>query len=549
MWHMRTWSISTRLFALQLVFITALAGIATGWLVANARSDVESEAAARCTAVASSIAANPFVRDALANPAPSTALQPYALDLVSGTGTDFVTIMAPDRTRYTHPNAQEIGRPFVGTIAPALAGKTFTETYTGTLGPSVRAVVPITDATGQIIGIVAVGVTLTNIMETLQSRLPFVIGAALLTILAGGVASWLLSRYLRRVTWGQGPEEIARMFAYYEGVLHSVREGLVLVDPQSRIVLYNDQAAELLGLPLVRPSHPVAVAVTVADLDLSAELRALLAGGQRAVDEVFVTENRVLVVNQEPAVSTDARRASVVMGTVTTLRDHTEVLQLAGELESLRTLSDALSSQTHEFANRLHTIVALIELDRGDEAVRLAATELDSGQELTDQLVGSIDEPVLAALLLGKSAQARERGIALVLDIAPDLGTLGLDSRDLVTIIGNLLDNAMDACLRGAGEARVTIAVARESAGKSTGLGTGPILVEVSDSGPGVLEPQAIFRRGFTTKQPDSMSAGANSAGLHGVGLALVGQSVRRLGGTIDVESRDGATFTVRIPG
>jgi two-component system CitB family sensor kinase len=531
---MRKWSISTRLFALQLAFVILLTAVATAWLFSDTRSDVQSDAEAKCSAIATSIAANPFVLQALSDPSPSAALQPYAVDMMSGTDTDFITILAPDRTRYTHPNPSEIGRPFVGTIAPALAGTSFTETYSGTLGPSVRTVAPVLDAAGTVVGIVAVGVTVSTISEALQGRLPFVFGAALATILIGALASWMLSRYLRRVTWGQGPEELGRMFSYYEGVLHSVREGLVLVDSHSRLVLYNDHAAALLGLKLERPASPVAVA----DLELSPELRALLGGGGRAVDEVFVTDDRVLVINQEPAVSTDPKGASQVLGTVTTLRDHTELLQLSGELESLRTLSDALSSQAHEFANRLHTIVALIELDRGDEAIRLAATELDSGQELADQLLGSIDEPVLAALLLGKSAQARERGIDLVLDIDPHLGTLEMESQDLVTIIGNLVDNAMDASLRGDGDPRVAIAVTRE--------GSGAVVITVSDTGPGVVDEAAIFRRGFTTKVDRETTSATD--GPHGLGLALVGRSVRRLGGDIQVASDAGATFTVRLP-
>ncbi len=530
---MRAWSISTRLFALQLVLIVLLTGVATIWLVANAKTDVKTSAAVKCTAIATSIAANPFVREALATSSPTTALEPYAVEMMRATETDFITIMAPDRTRFTHPNPAEIGKPFIGTIAPALAGESFTETYSGTLGPSVRAVVPVRDADGTVVGLVAVGVTVSTVSLALAGKLPFVLVATAITILSGALASWLLSRYLRRVTWGQGPEELGRMFSYYEGVLHSVREGLVLVDPGSRLVLYNDQAAELLGLDLARDRTPVAVA----DLDISPELRALLGGGDRAVDEVFVTWDRVLIVNQEVAVSSEPRRAPRVMGTVTTLRDHTELLQLAGELESMRTLSDALRSQTHEFANRLHTIVALIELDRGNEAIRLAATELDAGQELADQLLGSIDEPVLAALLLGKSAQARERGIDLVLDIAPNLGLMEIDSRDLVTIIGNLVDNALDASLRGADSPRVTIAVSRGDAGE--------ISIQVADTGPGVPDETAIFRRGFTTKKGLGNEAGIGS---HGVGLALVGQSVRRLGGDIRIDSTAGATFTVRIP-
>jgi len=557
---LRGWSISARLFAMQFAFILALTGVATALLWADARTDVEADASQRCFAVATAIAVSPFVKEALALDDPSSELQPYAVDIMSTTATDFVTVMAPDRTRFTHPDLTQLGKPFIGTIAPALAGKSFTETYTGTLGPSVRAVVPVTDDGGEVIGLVAVGVKVSNVAVALGGRLPIVFGAAGVTLLLGGLASWLLSRYLRRVTWGRGPEEIGRMFSYYEGVLHSVREGLVVVDPQRRLVLYNDQAAELLRLPFTRPAGPIAVE----NLELPDALKQLLGSGERVVDEVYLTDERVLVVNQEVAVSTGSSRPARVLGTVTTLRDHTDLQQLAGELQTMRTLSTALRSQTHEFSNRLHTIVALIELDRPEAALEFAANEIETSQDLADQLIGSINEPVLAALLLGKSAQANERGIELRFTIDPELGALEIPANDVVTIIGNLLDNAMDAVGLELDPARAatveppsvslevhrvvsTTAVsdaALSDAAPSDAAG-GEVVIRVRDNGPGVLDVDRIFQRGYTTKaSPEQF----NQGGGRGVGLALVGQSVRRLGGTITVESDAGAVFTIRIP-
>jgi two-component system CitB family sensor kinase len=534
----RGWSIAARLFALQVIFIALLTAVATVWLSTDARADVERDAAARSMVVATSIAGNPFVVEAVTSADPSAALEPYALDLMSTTGTDFITIMAPDRTRFTHPDPDEIGKPFRGTIAPALRGESFTETYAGTLGPSVRAVVPIMSDDGSVVALVAAGVTVDSISVAFGSRQSIVLVAAGVTLALGAVASWLLSRYLRRVTWGRGAEEMSRMFAYYEGVLHSVREGLVLVDDSGRLVLYNDQAAELLGLPFERPAEPV----PVSGLDLPEPLGTLLSSGRRAVDELFLTATHVLVVNQEVAVSAVGAGTARVLGSVTTLRDHTDLQALTGELQTMRTLSDALRSQTHEFANRLHTIVALIELGRPREALDLAANELDLGQELADRLVSTIDEPVLTALLLGKSAQARERGIRLELTSGDDVGAVGIPSSDLVTIVGNLVDNAFDAVSPDAGadpysasgdQAHGVVSVAIRRVGDVVELA-------VADNGDGISDVEQAFRRGYSTKRADGAG--------RGIGLALVGQSVRRLGGTIEVRNDGGAVVTVRLP-
>jgi two-component system, CitB family, sensor kinase len=206
-----------------------------------------------------------------------------------------------------------------------------------------------------------------------------------------------------------------------------------------------------------------------------------------------------------------------------TLRDHTELQALTGELDSVRNFAEALRSQAHESANRLHTIVSLIELERPREALEFASAEMAAAQELTDQVVGAVREPVLAALLLGKVTQASERGVELVISANASVPEGVLPARDLVTIVGNLLDNAIDAAVAAPPPRHVSF---------SASASDGALLLEIADSGPGP-DSEDVFQRGWSTKQ----------AG-RGLGLALVAQAVRRHGGSISI---DGSRFTVRL--
>lgn len=532
----RGWSIATKLFVLQLVMIVALATIAVVWIWADARADVERDAAAKSMAVAETLAADPFVHTALGTGDPSARLQPYAEDVMTEAGVDFVTIMAPDRTRYTHRDPAQIGRQFLGNIDRALAGEAFTETYTGTLGPSVRAVVPIEDDAGDVIALVAAGVTVSNTQVALGGRIATVILAALAMIAIGAVGAWLLSRYLRRVTWGRGAEEMSRMFAYYEGVLHSIGEGLVLQDRSGAVVLYNDRAAELLGLP--RRERGRDEPTPVDRFDLPPAVAEVLGRTDAVVDEIAITPTHVLVIDRDVIVSRERgrgrdrnrdrsreRTGAGRIGSVTTIRDHTELQELTGELATMTTLSDALRSQAHEFANRLHTIIALIELDRAQDAAELATSELALSQALADRLLSAVEEPVLLALLLGKAAQASERGIAFELDLPDRLEATSVPARDLIAIVGNLIDNALDAA-SATPSPRVGVSV--RSAGDE-------LRIAVADSGPGPRDGDHVFDLGVTTKP----------AAGHGIGLALVRQAVTRLGGRIHVT---GSRFEVTVP-
>lgn len=501
------------------VAVVVLAGAGLAWYDASRRT--HREATEEVTAVARTLASLPEVRRAVRGPEPSPALQPLAEQARAETDVAFITIMSPEGVRYTHPDPRRIGEHFVGHI-PRRGGQ-LTETYTGTLGPSVRAVVPVNDDTGGLHGFVSAGIKLHVLGGELRAQLLALGGVAVGALAVGGVLTALVSARLRRHTHGLTPEELARRSDFHEATLHAVREGLLLVSPHARVGLCNDGAAELLSRSVERLEG-----ARVVELGLPAQLTNTLAGHEEVRDEVHVTDDRVVVVNVSPV-----RSSGMQEGTVVTLRDHTELQALSGELDSVRGFAEALRAQAHESANRLHAVVSLVELGRTERAVEFATAELAAAQELTDRVVGAVTEPVLAALLLGKSADAADRGVELVLaeEIEVDDAIIEhVRPGDLVTIVGNLIDNAVEA-VQDRPDPQVTVDARSEPDG---------VWFEVADNGPGVdaESVRSLFRRGWSTR-------GGSDRGL---GLALAGQAVRRHGGSVDVQHDEGAVFTVWLP-
>ena len=530
-------SIASRFFAVQLVAVILLSGCLTLALWIVSRQSADDTAARLSLGVSTTLARDPFVIAAVQTPDPTAELEPYALSIVKSAGVDFVTIMDTSGIRYTHPDRSQIGGRFLGTIDNALRGKSLTETYTGTLGPSVRAVVPVMQGE-TVIAIVSAGVTVERVLASLAPRIPLVIGAAVLLVALGTAGAFVGRRALSRVTGSMRPAELSRMVGYYESVLHSVREGLILTDDLGRVVLYNDEAADLLGLPPTRSDRPPS---TVLELGLPPSIASLIESRVRIVEEFHFAGDRVLLVNQEPASPTGTRTRSP-LGSLTTLRDLTEVQRLSGELESVRTLSDALRSQTHEYANQLHTVVSLLELGRTREAIELIAQETETSQSLADELVGASSEPALAALLLGKVAQAAECGVQLRLAVDDALGASALLTSELVSVVGNLVDNAIDAAggdslNRGTSPATITVHLSSDPA-------AGVVELTVADSGPGIDSDhlRLIFDRGFSTKPADASG--------RGFGLAVVRDILARRGGVIEVAASgpEGTRFVARWP-
>ncbi|WP_328530037.1 sensor histidine kinase [Nocardioides sp. NBC_00368] len=507
---------------LLLQFGTVLLLVVTGILMASydARRDSYSRATQRAVAVAQTVADSPTVRTALRGEDPTATLQPWTEEVRRDTDTDFVVVMDLDRTRYTHTDPDQIGGKFVGDLGSAPEGEVFTQQYTGTLGPSVRAVVPVADG-DEIIALVSVGITVSDINRGLKRDVRIVLLFGGLVLIAGLIGAWLLSRRLHRLTHGLGERELARMYEYYSAVLHSVREGLLLLDGEGRVQLVNDEARRLLALP------DEVVGTRIEELGLAPGLVAAARGRTAESDDLYLAGERILVVSAAPA-RWDGRD----VGSVVTLRDHTELRSVTGELDVVRRLTESLRSQNHEAANRLHTVVSLIEMGRSSEAVEFATEELQVAQLLTDQVVGAVEDPVVAALLLGKSAEAAEQGVdfRIVGELPP--GT-GIPPRDLVTVLGNLVDNAFDA-VSGFESRQVEVHLTGDDH---------TLTVRVGDSGPGLDDTAAarVLDRGWTTK--------AEPGTGRGLGLALVGQVARRHGGEVLVgrSHLGGAEFTVTL--
>ena len=554
----RAWSLSRQLFALQVVVVAVVVLAAGTAAYLQDRQRSQDSTSDRVLSIARSVAASPTVRSALTPPLvqPSEVLQPYAERVRRDTGTDFVVVMNTDRTRYSHPTAALIGKPFIGDTRAALAGGVVLETYTGTLGPSERAVVPVKADNGHVLGLVAVGVKQDALARVLSRQVPTLLAAALVALLLAAAGAALIARRLRRQTHGLGPDELSRMYEFYDAVLHAVHEGLLLLDLNGRLLLANDEARRLLELPADWTGRQLD------HLGLPRPMTEALAGGRQVHDAIHLTTNRVLVVNQAPA-----RWEGRDLGTVLTLRDHTDLQALTGELDSARGLAEALRSQAHEAANRLHTVISLIELGRTEQALTFATAELAQAQQLTDLVVSAVDEPVLAALLMGKAAEASERGVALEVDPASNVPESVVPARDLVTVVGNLLDNAIDAAAGAPGPRRVGFSSWIEGPQPGDGIAA-TLVLQVSDSGPGLDHASATnaFTRGWSTKSDERLIG-------HGLGLALVGQVTHRNNGTVEVGSADdpmlghtvlhdamvldaafvgtvfvGAVFTVRFP-
>jgi two-component system, CitB family, sensor kinase len=557
---------------MQVVLVAVVVAGCAVFAYATDRMQAEAAASHRSSAAAAAIARSPSVREAIRTPRPSEQLQPYAEQVRRDTGVTFITIMNTKGIRWTHPDPERIGGRFYGHIGEAVKGRSFHETYTGTLGPSVRVVTPIWGG-GRVVGLVSVGIAVDTITEELRRQVVLLLGVAGGALLLGGIGTYVINARLRRHTHGMNAAELSRMHDYHQATLHAVREGLLMLDGQKRVALVNDGARELLGLGDASGSgEPEVVGRSVAELGLPRALTGALLASEPRVDEVHLAEDRVIVVNTSPVDGGERR------GTVVTLRDHTELQSLTGELDSVRGFAEALRSQAHESANRLHTVISLIELGRTDEAVEFATEELELAQALTDEVVAAVAEPVLAALLLGKAAEANERGVELSLspDSHIDDGLLpsSLPHRDVITVLGNLIDNAVDAAA-GSGTEQGTSRVGVSVRGERGADGGAALLLKVTDTGPGIApdDAESVFERGWSTKasaggrgedrsgdgvEREGAGAGAvavaRAGGLgrggRGLGLALVRQAVQRHGGTVDVSTapQGGAEFAVRLP-
>ncbi|GAA1502633.1 SpoIIE family protein phosphatase/ATP-binding protein [Streptomyces albidochromogenes] len=346
---MRT--VAGQVFLLQVAIVVLLVASAMAVLVLQSRSDSEHEARNRSVAVAETFASAPGVEAALESPDPTAELQGPAEEARERSGVDFIVVLNTDGIRYTHPLPDRIGKKFVGDLEPALEGRVVTEKITGTIGPLVQAQVPVTGRDGSVVGVVSAGITIEKVSGVVEEQIPLLFGAAAAVLLLATGGTALVSRRLRRQTRGLGPAEMTRMYEHHDAVLHAVREGVLIVGGDGRLLLANDEARRLLDLPNdIEGLH-------VTELGLDPRTGALLASGQDVTDEVHPVGDRLLAVNQR---TTDQHGGPA--GSVTTLRDTTELQALSGRADVARARLKLLYDAGTEIGTTLDVVRTCEEL-------------------------------------------------------------------------------------------------------------------------------------------------------------------------------------------
>ncbi|WP_405488080.1 ATP-binding protein [Streptomyces sp. NBC_00096] len=512
----------------QLAIAAGVLTLATGLFLAPLSAQLDDQAMRRALAIAQSAAADPsLAADLLASaPSPDGPVQAAAERIRSATGAEYVVVMDLNGIRYSHPSPDRIGQRVSTDPSDALAGREVMEIDQGTLGRSARGKVPLLAADGEIVGAVSVGIAYDSVQGRLVGTIPGLLAYAGGALAAGALAAYLLSRRIQRQTRDLAFSDIAGLLAEREAMLHSIREGVIALDPAGRVRLVNDEAARLLGLT---PDAAGAVAGRALDDVLGAgRTTDVLTGRVTGLDLLTVQGSRVLVANRMP---TDDG------GAVATLRDRTELEHLGRELDSTKGLIDALRAQDHEHANRLHTVLGLLELGLYEEAVEFVTEVVGVHRSTAEQVTEKVRDPLLAALLVGKATVAAERGVPLRLADSALLPDRLTDPGGLVTILGNLVDNALDAAV---GSPAPLVEVDLRTEGRT-------VILLVRDSGPGipVERREEIFTEGWSTKQPQ-----AHTHRGRGLGLALVRRLAERQGGTVRAggAADGGAEFSVVLP-
>ncbi|MGW3045245.1 ATP-binding protein [Kitasatospora sp. NPDC001159] len=525
----------------QTVVTFGVTTVTAGLFLAPVSSELDHDAMQRALSIAQATATDETIARA-ADARDVVTAQRNAEQIRLATGASFVVVTDLDGIRLSHTDPGRIGHRVSTDPEPALNGRSITAIQQGTLGRTARGKVPLRMADGRIVGEVSVGISDDSIRRRLLKMLTGILLCAGAGLAAGTIATLALARRLKRRTHNIALADISALLVEREAMLHGIREGMVALDERGRIRLANDEAIRLLGLPEDCTGRPIAEVLP------PGRLTDVLTGRITGADLPAVRDDRVLVVNRmatTPGLSSSSRRPPgrrehtdrPVGGAVVTLRDRTELESLVRELDTTRSLTEALRAQDHEHANRMHTLLGLLELGRHEQAVAFISEQSGSHAAVAARIAEQVQDPHVAALLAGKTAVAGERGVRLVLAPAAHLPDAVVDARALVTVLGNLIDNAVDASAPRTGpggRVEVTLAAARST-----------LLLQVADSGPGVPEElrEQVFEEGWTSKD-------APAHRPRGLGLAMVRRLVERTGGRIVLDSGPlgGARFTVELP-
>jgi two-component system CitB family sensor kinase len=510
-----------QMLLLQVAVLVAVVGLGFGLEAWQLDQSLEQRFEQRALDVAHSLTAQPGLADAVAR-RDQQAVQDLALAVQAATGALFVVVTDDNGIRLAHPAPDQIGKVVSTSPAEVLQGREVTNIERGTLGLSARGKVPLRTADQVIVGEISVGFDATDISTALSSLLwqtAVLLGAALLT---GVGATLLLTRLLKRRTFGLEPSDLAELVREREAVLFGVSDGVIALDPDGVVTMANTEALRLVDPRLERGAR-------LLDLELPGPLRRAL-DDRTGETSATTVGDRVLVVTHR-SVQHDER----ALGSVITILDRTEVENLTGELNAVRLMTQALRAQRHEFANRLHTVHGLLHTAPPTDAVEYVDALLGAPDVLIADDSDAIAPATIRAFLAGKMSEATELGVELILAEDSWVPRKLVAPVEVITVLGNLVNNALEAA-HEAGErpARVVIDLLSHD---------DDLVISVANTGDGIPPDRlaGIFTDGVTSRGPD-----------RGLGLAIVRSTAQSLGGNVEITHPGGngamTVFVAQLP-
>lgn len=520
LWNL--WKTITLLVCTVVIFSLLVTDILISHNVERTTEDSQAE---KAKTIAHIVANDSIVIDGLIGKADITAIQTYTNRILKNTGVQFIVVMDMNGIRKSHPNPQKIGHHFIGgDEGPALKGKEHVSLAEGTLGISMRVFVPVFSETGEQLGAVAVGISADNVKERVkESRHIIYIGVGV-GVLVGIIGAILLARHIKKSLFGLEPHRIAKILEERNTMLQSVKEGIIAVDKEANVTLINNEAKRLFkksgleedfigkDVELYMPNSRIKEVLQTGEVQLNEE--------QNIYGITIVTNRVPLYVKGE------------IVGAIATFRDKTEIRKLAEELTGIRLYAEALRAQSHEFMNKMHVVLGLTHMKQYEELQKYISGMVSEHQYEIGGIMKRIKSPVFAGFLLGKLSYAREKNIKLIISedsYMPEIEDESI-THELITIVGNLIDNALEA-VANCEKKQVEVEIQYGDT----------LIITVQDTGKGIQEEEigALFTKGYSTK-------GDN----RGYGLYLVTESIQRINGEIHVYSLvgKGTTITIEIP-
>lgn len=512
-----------------LISIINTAFYITRWRMANIREDIETN----IMNVAQIVANAPAVKENIEKDNGYKIIQQYIENILKSTnGIDVIVAADMKGIRLGHPNPLRIGEKFVGGDEGRVLekGEIYISEAEGTLGRQIRAFVPVFNSKGMQVGFIMAGELIGNIRRTKNQAFLIVILSSLNGLALGIIGAFFLGRSIKKTLLDLEPEQISKLYVEKKEILEAMQEGIIAVDNSSRITLINRAAIKMLKLDEKYESIQEMIGKDINEIIPTCRLPEIIYTGKEERLKEQVINDTTVMINRVPV-----KDGQKVIGAIATFNDKTMVTRLAEEVTGVKQIVEALRANNHEFLNKLHVILGLIQLGRFEDAKKYIITETDKQQHIISFIMKNIQEPSVAALILGKISRAKELGISMKLSEESTLSKSNgkITGGVLVTIIGNLLENSMDELGHSTKDNKEIKIVIKDS--------NNAIFIGVEDTGGGIREEliPLIFKWGFSTKDEN-----------RGRGLPMIKETVENLKGSIDFISKKdaGTTFKVILP-